>query len=1140
MTQFTLTLLGPPQIEADGRSIEIGRRKAVALLAYLAVTGQAHSRESLAALLWPEASQRRARAGLRSALWALNKTPVAAWLHVDGEMIALLPDEAVVIDAVRFRALLATAEAHDHPHTEICAGCLPAVTTAVSLYQADFMAGFTLSDAPAFDEWQFFEADDLRALLARAIEHLLRFHSEAGDWDQAIAYGRRLTALDPWHEPAQYALMELYARSGQQAAALRQYRLYRETMAAELGLGPSAEMTALQEQIRSGTWPQREAHQPPIVPPPAAGSPPPYVVHNVAHNVDHNLPVNPTPFIGREDELRRLATFLGDPGTRLLTIVGPGGIGKTRLALAAASALSPARFKDGVYFVSLTPVDEPEAMLSLIAETVGYPLQSDGRPPAQQLCDYLRRQSLLLILDNFEHLLAGTTFVAELLSQAPQVTVLATSRERLNLYEEQQLLLGGLAVPEAKTAVTGSDYPAAVLFLHCARRRRPDFELTAGDLPHLATICRLVAGIPLALELAAAWTEVLSLREIAAEIECNLDFLETDVRNVPVRHRSMRAVFDASWQRLRAAEQRVYAQLSVFRSGFTAAAAGAVTGASLKILASLVHQSLLRVNPDKERYDLHELLRQYAADKLREADAEEEAVRDRHAITFCAFLQARGVDLKGVRQRAALDEIEAESENASAAWRWAVTRQQLDWLAQALVPLALFYQWNGRVQEGEAMCRLAVERLTQVPVAGDEASRNHLLLKLLTWQSLFNLASARYEDARHALQQAQAVLDDPTLHHRDTAADQAFLFLQLSEAAKIQAFDGDALALNEQSLALYRAIDDAWGVTLALDALTARYQSLGNYHQALKLQEECLIIHQRSGNRRGIARAYAMLGHNLIFAGQIEQSERYLRQSLALLRDAGTRADQRNPLLLLGINLLFGGKFQASIDAFEACWAIHRDLGMPHEPASANVGIARAKIDLGRYDEARRLSETDLIRYRSLNHKWYIAFTLFNLGRIALVEGDAAQAQDHFQESVSLLLEMGDRPLLPDVLLCQAFVQRQLGRRQQAMQVIRQGLTIAMEGTLLKPMRFELPAMAILCLDAGEKERAIELYAAARQSPYIANSRWFEAIVGQEIAQATAALPPTVVAAAEARGWARDLRQAAADLLAELGGEVGS
>jgi DNA-binding SARP family transcriptional activator len=275
MTQFTLNFLGSPQFEVDNRPIEISRRKAVALLAYLAVTGQAHSREALAALLWPEASERRARAGLRSALWELNKTPVAAWLHVDGETIALPPADAVIIDAVRFRALLTTPEAHDHPHTEICADCLPAVTTAVSLYQADFMAGFTLPDAPAFDEWQFFEADDLRALLVRALERLLRFHSKAGDWDQAIAYGRRLIALDPLHEPAQYALMQLYARSGQQAAALRQYQRHQETMAAELGLEPSAEMTALQEQIRSGAWPQREARQPPIVPPPAAGRPAP-------------------------------------------------------------------------------------------------------------------------------------------------------------------------------------------------------------------------------------------------------------------------------------------------------------------------------------------------------------------------------------------------------------------------------------------------------------------------------------------------------------------------------------------------------------------------------------------------------------------------------------------------------------------------------------------------------------------------------------------------------------------------------------------------------------------------------------------------------------------------------------------------
>ncbi len=1121
--QLSVTLFGPPTIVISGRQVEAKRRKAVALYCYLAVTGQKHSRDALATLFWPEASQRRARASLRSTLWSLNKTPLEEWLLVDAETVSLDPDASLDLDVAQFEELLAVSRQHDHPPSEICADCLEPVVKAVSLYQDDFMAGFTLPDAPAFDEWQFFQANELRELLAGALKRLLQFYSAEEAFDRAIAYARRLVTLDPLHEPAQVALMQLYARAGQQAAALRQYQVYEGTLDAELGVEPSSEVTALYEQIKSGAWPERKARRSQIVEP------------GPAPELPHNLPPDPTPFIGREDELERVAAFLDDPATRLVTIVGPGGIGKTRLALAAArAALSKSRFGHGVYFVSLTPVTEPEAMLSLIADTVGYPLQSDRRSSAQQLFDYFRQKSLLLVLDNFEHLLAGASFIADLLQQAPQVTVLATSRERLNLREEQQYLLNGLPVAQDETALESGKYAAAVLFLQCARRRRPDFKVPPADLPHLAQICRLVEGMPLAIEMAATWTGLLSLPEIAAELRRNLDFLETDVRNVPQRHRSMRAVFDASWQRLSENEKQTYAQLSVFRGGFTASAAKAVTGASLKMLARLVNQSLLRSNPHDGRYDMHELLHQYAALKLQETATGEAAVRQRHAAYYCAFLEERKEDLKGARQQEALAEIEADAENAIAAWHWAVEQRQKPQLAQALVPLGLFYRWNGRIREGEAMCRLAAETLMRTEVSQTDEDQASLLVKLLTWQSNFNLTSAEYQLAEKALQQAQSFLESPALRDRDTDVEEAHLLLQLSRVASIQALGGDALALNEQSLSLYRSIGDAWGVSEALDALAAKHQTLGNADLAVELQEECLTIRQQLDDPRGIATSYSSLGHYILFAGDIERSERYLRKSLALFHDLDTRADLRHPLLILGINLLFGGKFQASIDSFEACWAIHKELGMPHEPGSANVGIARAKINLGRYDEARSLSENDLARYRSLNHKWYIAFTLFNLGRIELVEGDVKRAKDNFEESIALLLEVDDRPLIPDVLFCLAFVHRQCGERELAIQAIVRALKITLESAALNPMRFELPAMALLSLDAGDIERAVELYAAAQQSPYIANSHWFEEVVGNEIAQAAAALSPDVVAAAEEQGSERDLRATAVALLADL------
>ncbi|NKQ37384.1 MAG: hypothetical protein HF973_17435 [Chloroflexi bacterium] len=274
---------------------------------------------------------------------------------------------------------------------------------------------------------------------------------------------------------------------------------------------------------------------------------------------------------------------------------GPG------LANSAAQRAKKVSKPDGVYFVPLTSLAAPEAIIPAIAEAVGFPFQSDNRPPRQQLFDYLHPKSMLLLLDNFEHLLGngqsdGATLAADLLGHAPQLKLLVTSRERLNLYEEQGYPLGGLDV--ADTAVT--------LFQQAVRRRLPHYETTAAAA---IEICQLVDGMPLALELAATWTELLSLREIAARIRQNLDILETDLRNLPPRHRSMRAVFDATWQSLSRTEQDVYAQLSVFQGGFTAEAARAVAGASLKTLSVFISKSLLRFNPRRQRYENHELLR---------------------------------------------------------------------------------------------------------------------------------------------------------------------------------------------------------------------------------------------------------------------------------------------------------------------------------------------------------------------------------------------------------------------------------------------------------------------------------------------------------------------------------------------------
>jgi DNA-binding SARP family transcriptional activator len=398
MSRLALYLLGPPRIELDGEPVHIARRKALALLAYLAMTGGSHSRDTLATLLWPEYDQSRARAGLRRTLSELNTTLGEGWLTADRETAGLNPDAGLWLDVDRFRSLLSAWQDHGHPEADICPECLDALSEAVELYQGDFLAGFTLRDSAPFDEWQFFETEGLRDQLASALVRLASYHTSQGEYEPAIGYARRWLALDPLHEPAHRHLMALYAQAGQQSAALRQYQLCEQTLLEELGLPPSEETEALYEQIR--TQPADRAE--PVNPFPRAR-------HNLyqlccetpcSTNLPWGpqiarflrtqlvLPFQPTPFVGREALLAEIADRLEDPACRLLSLVGPGGSGKTRLALeAAAGILSEAQldnYPHGVYFVSLAPLESAEAIVPTVAQAVGFSFYAEAGGPAQE------------------------------------------------------------------------------------------------------------------------------------------------------------------------------------------------------------------------------------------------------------------------------------------------------------------------------------------------------------------------------------------------------------------------------------------------------------------------------------------------------------------------------------------------------------------------------------------------------------------------------------------------------------------------------------------------------------------------------------------------------------------------------------
>jgi predicted ATPase/DNA-binding SARP family transcriptional activator len=1127
MSRLALYLLGPPRFELDGEPIHISRRKAVALQAYLAMTKQSHRRDSLTALLWPEYDHSRARADLRRTLSVLNRTLGSGWLKVDRETAGLNWDADVWLDVLEFQARLTERRKHNHPPDQTCPACLTSLADAVSLYRDDFLAGFTLRDSPGFDDWQFFQTQELRDDLARALERLARGHGEGGELEPAIAYARQWVALDPLHEPAHRLLMQLYTGSGQRAAALRQYEECERVLGEELGLPPEEATTLVFQAIK-------ESRELPVAKEPAAlPTAPSAAIHR------HNLPVQLTPFVGREDALAEIAERLDDPACRLLTLVGSGGSGKTRLALEAGAAQLE-RFAHGVFFASLAPLGSIEGIVPTVASALGLSFHA-GPEPQQQLLDYLRQKAVLLIMDNFEHLLDGVGLVAEMLRAAPEVKILVTSRARLNVEGETLFRVAGMRFPRQDALPDALQYSAVKLYLQSARRIRPGFELRDDNLSDVVQICRLVQGLPLAVVLAAAWVEVLTPAEIAdqisGEIGQSLDFLETDVSDVPERLRSMRAVFDHSWCLLTEREREVMRALSVFRGDFTRQAAERIAGASLRELKGLADKSMLQRTPapsgplrHRGRYELHELLRQYAAEKLAQRPDAWERAHDCHSTYYTTAMQGWREDLVGgPQQRRALAEVEADIENARAAWNWAVERHQVPQLQKATNVLCQFYVWRRRSQELEASCRLAVDRLTPAEPAGEQ----RVLAQVLAWQGKFlpNKADARL------VNRSLALVERLELAGHDVRPEKAFALLRLGELAWRQGHPEKSTQLLRQSLDLYRALGDSSSVAGALEELGVQGWHQGDHTLVKQCAEESLTIRRSLDDSTGMGVSLLNLGWAALLRGHLREAERYHQQSLASGQELGLyRETEVGLLYLLGTTYSVLGRFTEARSLLQEGLDVSTETGLWGFGAILHswLGLS-AEMHLGRYQEARTWGEVGLRTSQELDYRRAIGLSHLLLGCVALARKED-KALGLLDESVAVHRGSGLWYGFCQALAALGMAAIARGDRTQAVQVLREALQIVAETGSFLALGWVIPGVVAILLDQGQTERAVELYAmASSHYPFVVESRWFEDVIGQRVAAAAAALPPAVVEAAHARGEVRDPAETVRELLVELG-----
>jgi predicted ATPase/DNA-binding CsgD family transcriptional regulator len=756
--------------------------------------------------------------------------------------------------------------------------------------------------------------------------------------------------------------------------------------------------------------------------------------------VSLQFPKQLTPFVDRKEELLALSQLIAEPICRLLTIVGPGGIGKTRLATAAAAQQeqwlqdeAEDAFLHGIYFVNVQPLRTAERLAWAITEAIGCPMPG-SEPPQTQLFNYLSNKVLLLVLDSFDELLAADpseagealNFLTDLLQAAPHVKLLVTSREALNLQEEWLYPLTGLSYPSVAaphaaelTLAELESYSAVQLFVQCARRVRPDFSL-AQERAGVVRICRLVEGLPLALELAASWAKSLDCTAIAAEIERSLGFLATSVRNVPERHRSMYAVFDQTWRMLSEEERQVFQRLAVFRGGFRRRAAEAVAGATLPVLSTLVNKSLLRWEPNG-RYQIHELLRHFADAQLNAQPEVAAATLDAHAGYYAAFLQRRAVEVTGHRQREVLLEIGAELENLRSAWLYAVAQRQVDRLKQAAYTFYQYCDMQGRFQESFEWLRAALQLFPTLQPTVDELQTEAQLRALQGWNyiRLGNFAAADATLTRAQSLWAELGIDPPYGFGTDPALAAALL-------SSIQGDYASALQMAEAACARHSAREDWLNVQIARFVLASAHLEQGN--------DEAARLHAQHGYR--------------------------------LTKEGGNRWMMAYMLNLLGEVSRLLGDYEAARQSYQQCYFVREEFNDPEGMAVALNHLGKTAGLRQDYAEAERAYARSLTIYRHINDRGGLATTLLGLGEIALRQQEYGRAQQYLHDALQLAAEIAWRPLILTVLGTAAQLLHAWGRVEQAVgllalvstHAVSKGETRTLAEGLLRTYTRELPA----------------------------------------------------------------------------------
>lgn len=986
MKQLSLTLFGAFGITIAADKAGVGASSGVhlptdkvrALLVYLVLTpGGPLRREMLAALLWPEQPERQARQNLRKTIARLRKSLDGSDPGLSNRILTAtrqtIECHATYCDSdvAAFRRNLEIVQTHNHEALWRCATCVASLEQAVVLYrQGELLAGFSLPDAQPFEAWLRDQREALYRRQLRALEQLATAREEQGDYDSARDYARMQIEHEPWREEAHRQLMRLLAVQGRRAEAFAQYQACKDILRAELDVEPSAETEALLNQVMDGSL-LVQVPTPPV-------------------RQTSELPRLPHPLVGREADMAALRRLLSDADCRLLSLVGPGGIGKTTLALALARDLrrSDTPLADSVAFVSLDGLDSVNLLPSAMAQALGLSLNK-RHPAAGQVAHHLRDSSLLIILDNFEPSWGQSDWLRELTGASHRIKLLLTTRAPLNWQEEWRYPLQGLSYPQE--GEVGEGFEAVQLFVRAARRVQPGFRYTRENGRHIARICRLVQGWPLALEMAAGWVRMTTCKAIADQIAQSLDLLRSSLRDTPPRQRSIRVVFERTLATLSEDDHKVLAQLTVFHGGFSGPAAEAVMQAPALQLLSLIDKSLVYYDEVADRYYLHPLLRQFVAEQAEQAPRLMQNARQRHGEYYLAWIAGQMAQLRSEESPSNLAEMHADGENLRQAWLWAARRCDVGLLTRSLSALARYYSNAGLPREAIAL-----------------------------------------------LKRTLAILNDSTTAKPAPSATslRAQIFYRLAQQLAYMARYDDAIGAVTEAHSLAQAADDAALVTHVLIAQANIWREQGLYDQAQAVLEQAITFSRAHGDVDGTARALHARGNTCWSTGAYELAMQSFREARRLYRQLGK--EQTAAVMTGNMGTVYWrlGRHRDALSNYEVALEARRREGDITGQAiwMGNIGLVYSDLQ----DDERALAYLDealeaLTRSGRLFYK-----TEYLLGKVALYlrRGDVPAAVRFHCQALDIAQQIGNRAYLLECDLWQARLYRAQGRSAEAVQLL--------------------------------------------------------------------------------------------------------